>query len=86
MACKCGGLYAAPSRPDVQSKLPNADATGSGREGLEELRATQPELLRDDGSVSLHDQTESLDADDATCAGGGRHSFGDECLECRDRP
>ena len=64
MAGRCRGLYAATCGPDVDPELACAHAARGGREGGEELRSAQAQLLGDDRRVGLDDQAEALDADD----------------------
>src|SRR5687768_10761318 len=85
MAGRFAGLYAGTSAPNVDPKVPDTDTPGSDREGGQQLPRPQAELLRDDGSVGLHVDRESLEPDDATATGSGRHALGDDRLERGDR-
>ena len=57
------GLYAGTSAPDVDSELADTDPCGGSGERGDELLGTEPELLRDDRGIGLHDEVEPVDAE-----------------------
>jgi len=60
------------------------DPARSGREGSQQLRPAEAQLLRDDRGIGFDVERESLETDDAAGAGGRRDALGDERFERRD--
>ena len=86
MAGRSGGLYEGTPAPNVDPKVPDADASWRCREGRHELGGAQAQLLRDDRRVGLDVDREVLDAHDATGTGRGWDALGDDRLERGHRP
>src|SRR6185503_10851250 len=71
---------------DDHTQLTRPGAGGRGREGGQELRRAEAQLLGDDRGVGLDDDPGAVDPDDPARPGDARHPLGDELVEGRHRP